>query len=234
MPTVLEPAGLASFNPAILGDPFNDKAWNEELPYRDELLALGQTSLSRRHVLEAYRVSAKKGVVWTIVWGYPRGKISQYDGQGDDAQRAIDNADGYAEVITDVIGGPPPTAQVMLRKLNKVSKGARTSTTSKIAYFSGCYCREGRCLIFDKQVIKAIFTFADPAILPLRNAITPSGMSPSDPADDLIAEATKGGNQEKLYGRYLTEMNALSFRLGRRYPAERIEQFLFAKGRGDI
>ena len=228
------PAGLTSFNPAILGDRFSDKAWTGELPYRDELLALGQTPLSRRHVFEAYRASVEKGVVWTIVWGYPRGKISHYDGQGDDARRAIDNAAGYAEVVTSIAGGSLPTAQEMLRKLNGVSKGARTSTTSKIAYFSGCYVREGQCLIFDKQVIKAIFTLNDPAILPLRKAITPDGMSPSDPANDLIAEATKGSVQEKLYGRYLKEMNALSFRLGRRYKGEWIEQFLFAKGRGDI
>ena len=234
MSSHLVPKGLEAFNPAQLGDMFNDKAWKGELPFRDEFLALGEAKISRRHVFDAFRACPQKGVTWAIVWGYPRGKISHFDGVGADALRAIGHAAKFAEVVSNVGIRSLPTAHDLIQTLNKVSKGAGTSTTTKIAYFSSSYVREGQCLIFDKQVIKAIFMSSDRALMPLRNAIVPDGMRSSDPVDDLITKATESNMQAKLYGRYLKEINALSFRLGKRHPRDKIEQFLFAKGRGDI
>lgn len=224
------PAGLAGFDPSALGDTFKDDVWLD-IPHREEFRALGASRLIRRHVFDAYRADTAKGVVWTIVWGYPRGKISKYDGDKADAHRAIAHAPHFADVIAEIRAGPILPARKLIAKLNSVSTGVSTSTTSKIAYFAGLCSQEGQCLIFDKQVIKAVAQSKDPALASLRGALTPANVQPAT-SDKWIAEVT--GKQGQFYGGYLAAVNNLSFRLGKRYPRDLIEQFLFAKGRGII
>lgn len=225
------PAELAGFDPSVLGDRFNDNAWLN-IPYRDEFRALGNSRLTRRQVFDAFRADPAKGVVWTIVWGYPRGKISQYDGEKEAAHSAIANASGFANVIAEIRAGPVLPAQTLIEKLNKVCGGISTSTTSKIAYFADLFSREGQCLIFDKQVVRAVANSNDPAFASLRSALMPKNMPQPVVPDEWIKQVT--GRQHQFYGRYLAAVNDLSLRWGKRYPRDRIEQFLFAKGRGDI
>lgn len=221
--------GLQEFNPEKLGATFKAKVWKDGFVHAQQFEALGDQPIRRHHVFDAFRQDLARGVIWTIVWGYPRGKISHYDGDGGQARAAIAKAPQFADVINDLRQRQPLPAREIVAELNKVSSGAATSTTSKIAYFAGLIAKEGKCLIFDKQVVRAIFTLKDAAIMPLRAAITPPGMAPTATADDLVNAATNRVNQEKLYPAYLAGMTALSFKLGRRYPPDLIEQFLFAK-----
>ncbi|OHC99252.1 MAG: hypothetical protein A3H25_03960 [Sphingomonadales bacterium RIFCSPLOWO2_12_FULL_63_15] len=221
--------GLQHFDPSKLGTKFRASAWKDDFVHAPLFQALGDQLIRRSHVFDAYRKDVALGVVWTIVWGYPSGKISQYDKKGGDACAAIDKAPEFATVIDDLRKRQPLPVQEIISALNKVSSGAATSTTSKIAYFSGLIGKEGPCLIFDKQVVRAIFTLKDAAIMPLRNAITPTGLSASASVDDFVGAVTTRGNQEKFYPAYLAGMTNLSFKLGRRYPPELIEQFLFAR-----
>ncbi len=225
------PADLARFDPSVLGDRFNDEVWLD-IPYRDEFRALGAVRLIRRHVFDAYRADPAKGVVWTIVWGYPRGKISKYDGDKADAHRAIARAGHFADAIAEIRAGPILSAEALIKKLNKVSSGASTSTTSKIAYFANLFSKEGQCLIFDKQVVKAVAHSNDLALASLRSALMPANRPQPITPDEWVTQVT--GKQHQFYGRYLAAVNDLSLHWGKRYPRERIEQYLFAKGRGDI
>lgn len=221
--------GLQHFDPSKLGTKFRETAWKDGFVHAPLFRALGDQPIRRSHVFDAYRKDVALGVIWTIVWGYPDGKISQYDGKGDQARAAIDKASEFADVIDDLRKRQPLPVREIITALNKVSSGAATSTTSKIAYFSGLIGKEGPCLIFDKQVLRAIFTLKDADIQPLRAAMTLPNLPASASVDDLVKAVTNGGNQEKFYPAYLAGMTNLSFKLGKRYRPDLIEQFLFAR-----
>jgi hypothetical protein len=189
--------------------------WKDHLlptpyPHHADYVALDGKMIDRSLVFAHFEEDSQKGITSAIKWGYPKGKLRRGMSQG--FGRAFRSKELVVEV-EELRKTPDLTAPKVVRKLNKVVAGIGTSTTTKIAYFSGLSTKEGPCLIYDSMVRRAIRVRSDPEFADLRKVIARE-------KDDLPVH-----KQASTYGDYLTATHAMADRLGVR--GEQVELFLF-------
>ncbi len=107
--------------------------------------------LSRQDVFDAFGDDIAKGIITTLVWGYPKGKLP--GGRG--FERVLDRLPEISAIIAELRAEPPLAAATICSRFEQFS-GLGPSTFTKFLYFSGIQAEEGRCLIYDQMVMRAI------------------------------------------------------------------------------
>jgi hypothetical protein len=138
---------------------FTPKNW-ERYPEVDVALTkLGYTkeqrasgfSLSRRDVIEKLDSHVlASAVVLVLIWGYPRGVVGP--GNQDTVRATLLAAQKMSDEIAAANGDS--TLDTVVSNLSIPYVGI--STLSKILYFSGLESQEGRALIYDQMVMRAL------------------------------------------------------------------------------
>lgn len=226
--TSLRDAVLADRELPDEGDPFLPERWTEyPLPYQDEIAALG--TLLREHVFDAMKESLHKGMIFALVWGYQGGKTHGKSASAEKQEATLQWAMAHPDVLLDAIQRlryAPRNARETIRRLNQ-QPGVSSASTSKVAYFARLEAREGNCLIFDRQVAKAIYKLDLPELAPLREALFPPSAIKADERKTISFVAQSSSS----YQPYLSGIYDLSRTLGRGIDGEDIERFLFRQGR---
>jgi hypothetical protein len=184
-----------------------------------------QGVLTRDFVRDTYKPAcARRSIEWTMVWGYPKGRI--YISRPN-MKLALNSADAVAQKINELKArADNPTAGECLAEIHAVSKGIATSTSSKIAYFAGLQAREGKCLILDEQVLASILYNRFDELRLLICKILPRRPSTYTCLGEQLADAKR--NQQVVYGSYVRTLNRLAAQSGK--TAVTLERFLFANG----
>lgn len=202
------------------GNPFNPAAWLPGVAFEREFKA-HKGPILRKHVFAKAKGRVFRGIVWSLVWGYPRGKQA-----GDDKslKTAMENLENMAIQVA-YLQGKTTCSIEMLRMLNDARRGLSTASTTKIAYFAGLKTTEGDALIFDQQAITALIERNDPEF---------AGLMASEPfaryaGKDRNVRVTTALNRVEHYKEYLIHMHSVAAQLGVR--ADDIERFLYNWGR---
>lgn len=207
------------------GQRFKPSAWEGlELRYMDELLAIGGPLL-REHVFDAFQESTHKGVTYALVWGYPNGRT--YAGTENDTSLKTALRDPSQLIDTvDSLRYASRNALTTIKQLNR-QRGLGIASTSKVAYFARIETGAGECLIFDRQVTKALLTLDYPELLPVRSALMRLLENRKRAADpiDILAQL------DAAYPIYLEHAYELARIVGRGVSGEDVERFLFEQGR---
>lgn len=112
-----------------------------------EFLFQGQESicLTRKKVFEIFREDTKRGILSSIVWGFPRGSLPG----GRPLSTAFENLLFFEDSIEEIVQeGLSEKSFEMINSKHGVKNGA----TSKMLYFSGARIGDSKCLIFDSRV----------------------------------------------------------------------------------
>lgn len=201
----------------------SEGTWSlSDLIYEDEI---GQHSgdLDRAFVRATYQPEcSERSIIWTLVWGYPKGRIQM---NRPNMKSALRSASSIAEAINGIVSSEKTfSANEVLTKIHEVSTGVRTSTSSKVAYFAGMETHEGVCLILDEKVIASILYNRFDQLRPLIKKMLPLSPAAYSCLGEQIADATK--RQEAGYGDYVRCLNRLAGQHGTTPDA--LEAFLFA------
>lgn len=207
------------------GDPFNPRAWapreSFELRFEREFQQFTSTPILRQHVFAKAQGRTLRGIWWSLVWGYPRGKQA-----GDDKSLKIAMSDlANMAYVVDVLRNKTPEADKLLNSLNGARKGLSTASTTKIAYFAGLQTTQGPALIFDQQAATAIIERNDPEFAPLLQS-APFARYAGKHRDVRVTTALR---RTEHYREYLAHMYKLSDDMG--VAADDIERFLYEWGR---
>lgn len=133
------------------------------LPHCSELqtalkIARSEDFFTRRQVFQLAQHDAATGVIAAMVWGFPRGGPR---GRHEGFVRAFNAVSKFVDIL-DSARAKPTDAVTSIRLLNDVVSGVGFATTSKILYFTELNFNEGKALIFDRNVIKAIIDRTSP------------------------------------------------------------------------
>ncbi|HEX8301447.1 hypothetical protein [Sphingomonas sp.] len=218
---------LRELSPDSLGERFRPTAWKKHsLPYVDELTErFSRNEFTRADVKQAFREDVRKGVVFSLVWGFPNGFINPK--RPADLRNAWPHIDKLVDKVRSLQGRPGDcTPTEIIKALNTPISGIATSSTSKIAYFAGIQATSGRCLIYDSQVIKAIVseTFAELYSLRIQLVRQRDETLP-------FGKKVQSVNQVTTYLDYISGINSLCRKLERRFEPDQVEEVLFAAGR---
>lgn len=186
----------------------DDPRYDQPYPHHDEY-ADGQM-LRRADVFAHFDQSIRKGIVSAIKWGYPRGRMP--GGRWHPFSSAF-RVKAFERHLEELQAAESRSATAIIATLNEVVPRIGTATTSKLAYFAGVTAAEGRCLIYDSMVRRAIRVRTDPEFAELKAMIVRrTGDLP--PAE-----------QVNTYGFYLQAVHGMAERLG--VQGEQVELFLF-------
>lgn len=186
----------------------DDPDYGEPYHHHDEYV--DGSILTRAHIVAHFGQSIRQGVTSAIKWGYPRGITSR--GQWTGLSAAF-RSDDLVREIEALRAEPPRSATEIIQRLNHHVAGVGAATTSKLAYFAGVSAIEGRCLIYDSMVRRAIRARSDPEFADLKQII-------GERDGDLLPY-----QHAATYGRYLQAAHAMAARLG--VQGDQIELFLF-------
>jgi len=201
---------------------FRLKNWQKHLtderhpspyPHAHEYVELDGKKFTRGMVFAHFQESDAKGIISTIKWGYPKGNLP---GGGWNAFSDAFRTQNFIEAL-ETLRARPRSAAETVTTLNRCVKGIATATTTKIAYFAGLTSDEGRCLIYDSMVRRAIAHGAGPEFADLSRRLNRSSR-------DLTP-----AQQEATYSLYLSSIYEASRNRG--VSAEAIELELFQHGR---
>jgi hypothetical protein len=167
---------------------------------------------------------SERAVIWTLVWGYPKGRIQL---SRPNMRKAILSASRVADAISDMRRASKPiAANDALALIHNVSTGIKTSTSSKIAYFAGLKTQQGQCLILDEKVIGSILYSRFDQLRPLIRKMLPRPPASYRCLGEQIEDVKK--RQAQIYGDYVLHMNRLAEKQG--IASDALEAFLFANG----
>lgn len=206
------------------GEDFRPHAWNaDDLQYFDELLAI-KGPILREHVFKAFEHSVHKGVTFSLVWGYPSGRT--YAGTENEAnlKNALRDPSVLIETVETLLIDSRNALQT-IKMLNR-QRGLGTASTTKVAYFAEIETGPGKCLIFDKQVTKAILTLQYPELTEVKQGLM--SLSRGGSLSDMIDTVAQ---KERSYPVYLDHAYRLARLVGKGTTGEDIERFLFTNGR---
>lgn len=164
-----------------------------------------------------------RAIIWTLVWGYPKGRIQI---SRVNMRSALASTGRIADAVTAMRDDTAIAANDALARIHDVSKGVKTSTSSKIAYFAGLRAREGQCLILDEKVIGSILYNRFDQLRPLIRKMLSCPPGSYRCLGEQIADAKK--RQAQIYGDYVWHMNRLAEKQG--LAPDALEAFLFANG----
>lgn len=195
-----------------------------DLIYHDEI-GQHEGPLTRDFIRSLYSpVCSERAVIWTLVWGYPKGRIQL---SRPNMQKAILSASRVSDAISDMRNvNSPIAANDALARIHNVSTGIKTSTSSKIAYFAGLQTQQGQCLILDEKVIGSILYNRFDQLRPLIRRMLSRPPASYRCLGEQIADAKK--RQAQIYGDYILHMNRLAGKQG--LAPDALEAFLFANG----
>ncbi|PVY29115.1 hypothetical protein C7413_11434 [Paraburkholderia silvatlantica] len=138
---------------------FNPKNWERYLEVDVALAKLGYTeeqrasgfSLSRQAVIGMLQShDLVHAAVLVLIWGYPRGVVGP--GNQDTVRATLRAAQKIGDEMATATGDSK--LDVVISKLLIPYVGI--STLSKILYFAGLQTQEGRALIYDQMVMRAL------------------------------------------------------------------------------
>jgi Putative 8-oxoguanine DNA glycosylase OGG-like protein len=112
-----------------------------------------RSKFKRKHVFDIARADRERGIIASVVWGFPRG--GRPGGQYKSFAQVFAETNRFADHIESIGSGNTGAAEG-LQGLNSLLDGVGFATTSKLAYFADVQFLEGPALIFDANVIKAI------------------------------------------------------------------------------
>jgi hypothetical protein len=144
------------------GSKHNPKVWSKHRSHLSETSRLDAVldickskldKLTRQDVFDIAKQDGASGVIASIVWGFPRG--GRPGGQWKSFADAFEVSERFAVELAALRHERVPAFDGIIR-LNRIVKGVGFATTTKIAYFAGVQFKEGKALIFDANVIKAI------------------------------------------------------------------------------
>ncbi len=201
------------------------QSWHiTELKHQAEL-EQHKGDLTRDFVRDVFTsVCDDRAIIWTLVWGYPKGRIQM---SRPNMKRAVRSAGNAADAVNAMrTGNRLMPANSVLGSIHAVSSGIKTSTSSKIAYFAGLQAKEGQCLILDEKVIVSILYNRFDQLRPLIRKMLSRPQASYRCLGEQIDDAIK--RQAQSYGDYVRYMNRLAEKQGI-CPSE-LEAFLFANG----
>lgn len=200
--------------------------WKEDgnFPYRSEFALRNGQAFTRRDVFEAFLHSSEKGVIASILWGYPSGRMTRGSRGGIGAvladpkpfALAVDRIRNFNELRS---------ADALIEELNRLVPGISTSTTTKIAYFARLVAEQGPCTIYDRMVIRSIMNLGHPEFSGLKSALAGQHRN-KHPESPLVAALRR---QNKTYAAYLEGLTKIAAGLGQGVHPERLELYLFAR-----
>jgi hypothetical protein len=207
------------------GNQFNPAVWDADMPFMEELRAI-EGSLLRYHVRDAFQHSTHKGVIYSLVWGYPQGKTyGMEDSKKENLKSAMRDPDLIVDMV-DALRRFPRSALDTVKLLNE-QKGLGIASTTKIAYFAGLDTRYGPCLIYDRQVTKALFKLPYRELADAKAALW-ADQKNDGPEKRMIDWAA---GRDKSYSVYLDHAYQLARLVGRGTEGEDVERFLFVRGK---
>ena len=192
-----------------------------DLPHQSEIGGYRGT-LTREFVRDTFDpVCDERSIAWTLVWGYPNGRIQT---SRPNMKKAAHSAPAVAEAVEALRKEKAIPAHEILQRIHDVSEGIGPSTSSKIAYFADLRAREGQCLILDARVISSILYNRFDQLRPLIRKMLPHPPASYKCLGQQIVDAQK--RQQAMYGEYVHQMAKLAQRRG--VTPDILEAFLFA------
>jgi hypothetical protein len=164
-------------------------------------VADSEGQLRRGHVKEAFRLRPAYGVVATVMWGYPKGRLPG----GKSFVPVFANCSVLADEIVKLKSGVPTAIDAC--KALGIIIGMGPSTYTKIAHFAGINCREGGCLVYDQMVMRAISIASEPELQQLAGELGTCRQA------DGKYRSYPRSVQEQTYGRFISAANRLARRL---------------------
>lgn len=177
----------------------------EEIQHSDGCL------ITRGYVSQAFSQSFAKGVIASVIWGYPKGRFPG----GRSFSGIFSRSEELAGALTDLRRREPIAAQDICSQFQGFP-GLGPSTYTKILYFAGIEAIEGPCLIYDQMVMRAIAESDEHYWADIKAVLGPCRYSSGR------FKMYARGTQESTYGGYLraahglatTAMSAESIELG--------------------
>lgn len=118
---------------------------SEEIQHSDGCL------ITRGYVRQAFSQSFVKGVIASVIWGYPKGRFPG----GRSFAGIFAKAEALADKLVKLKSGKPNPAEAVCAGFDGF-RGLGPSTYTKMLYFAGIEALEGSCLIYDQMVMRAI------------------------------------------------------------------------------
>lgn len=201
------------------------RTWQlSDLIYHDEI-EQHKGPLTRDFIRSLYTPTcSERAVIWTLVWGYPKGRIHL---SRSNMRKAILSASRIADAVSEMRSASKAiAANDVLARIHDDSTGIKTSTSSKIAYFADIETKEGQCLILDEKVVASILYNRFDQLRPLIRKMLPRPPASYRCLGEQIADAKE--RQAQIYGDYVRDMNRLAQQQG--IAPDAMEAFLFANG----
>lgn len=123
----------------------------EEIQHSDGCL------ITRGYVSQAFSQSFSKGVIASMIWGYPKGRFPG----GRSFAGIFAKAEGLAGKLEKLKSGKPLSAEAICSEFDGF-QGLGPSTYTKMLYFADIAAIEGSCLIYDQMVMRAIAESGEP------------------------------------------------------------------------
>ncbi len=102
-------------------------------------------ALTRRNVFDYFQQDTARGIISSIVWGFPRGTLPG----GRPLSAIFENLSFFKEVIEEI--AREDLSEEKFELINSKA-GIKNGATSKMLYFSGAKIGNIKCLIFDSRV----------------------------------------------------------------------------------
>ena len=123
----------------------------EEIQHSDGCL------ITRGYVSQAFSQSFAKGVIASVIWGYPKGRFPG----GRSFAGIFAKAEGLAGKLEKLKSGKPLSAEAICSEFDGF-QGLGPSTYTKMLYFADIAAIEGSCLIYDQMVMRSIAESGEP------------------------------------------------------------------------
>lgn|GEM_PF-2032929 len=117
----------------------------------EEIHHSGKHLITRGYVRRAFSQSVTKGVIASVIWGYPKGRFPG----GKSFAGIFARAEILADKLTKLKSGTPLPADAVCSEFNGF-QGLGPSTYTKMLYFADIVAVEGKCLIYDQMVMRSI------------------------------------------------------------------------------
>ncbi|AOL94011.1 8-oxoguanine DNA glycosylase OGG fold protein [Porphyrobacter sp. LM 6] len=164
-----------------------------------EIQHSGECLITRGYVLQTFSQSFRKGVIASVIWGYPKGRFPG----GRSFSGIFSRSEELAITLTGLRRREPMAARDICSQFQGFP-GLGPSTYTKMLYFAGIEAVEGPCLIYDQMVMRAIAESDEPSWADIKAELGscryPNGRF----------KMYARGTQEGTYGGYLRAAHGLA------------------------
>lgn len=176
----------------------------------DEIQHSNGCLVTRGYVRQAFSKSFAKGVIASVIWGYPKGRFPG----GRSFSGIFAKAEGLEGKLEKLKSGKPLSAEAICSEFDGF-QGLGPSTYTKMLYFADIAAIEGGCLIYDQMVMRAISESGEPQWAAIKTRLgscrNPSGKFRTYPR--ALQVETYGGFLQATHSFATSERNAEAIEL---------------------